>query len=689
MNCFSTLSPRCLFTLLRLIQVDRLLRRRSSIWPPSEKSSHLVIVCHVVLFCCLVSIGRGQDLQETEVPYFIVNGKPESIDRLPLKSVDASIEIVGTLTQVELVQTYANVGSEPIEAVYVFPGSTRSAVSALTMRVGDRVVEAVIQEKAKARRTYEAAKSEGKTASLLERHRPNVFQMNLANILPGDVVEVTLKYTEWVRREKSEYQFELPLVLGPRFTQGDAQWVENPHLSEGDTSGVRYEIATRIRSSIAIEEAVCDSHDAEVEFTDTRTAEVRLEGNAETVGNRDFRIRYRISGDKVKSGVWVSESGGEKYFMASLEPPTGVVRKRLPKEYFFVIDVSGSMHGFPLDTAKVMMESLVSRLEDTDRFNVLLFAGESEVFSPQPVPATVENLLSAVEFLYEMRGSGGTRLLPALTKVYDTPRDPKFSRSIVVLTDGYVTVEDRVFDLVRSRLGEANVYACGIGSAPNRFLIEGMAKVGLGEPFFVADPKESERVANRFSEYVSEPILTDMNIYFRGMEVSEVEPVAMPDLLAERPVVVFGKYKGSLTGEIVLSGWSGDSGYNEVVPLSKAVDLADSRTLEYVWVRERIRRISDYNGLWPNEERRAEVTRLGLKHSLLTKYTSFVAVDQVVRNLDGGDEIAQVKQPLPSPKGMEHGIGGTSVPVTPEPEMWALMGLVLVAVSWILIRRGI
>ncbi len=624
---------------------------------------------------------------EAEAPYFMVNGHPATVDSLPLKCVDASIEIVGTLAQIELVQTYANVGSEPIEAVYVFPGSTRSAVSALSMRIGDRVVEAEIQEKAQARRTYEAAKAEGKTTSLLEQHRPNVFQMNLANILPGDVVEVTLSYTEWVQREKSEYAFGLPLVVGPRFSEESVGWVGNPHLSEDEVRKVRYEILMRIRSAMAIEQAVCDSHEAEVAFVDARTAEVRLEGDAELVGNRDFRIRYRVSGDAVKSGVWVSESGGEKYFMASLEPPIGVERKRLPREFFFVIDVSGSMHGVPLDTAKKMMESLVARLEDTDRFNVLLFAGESEVFSPEPLPATVENLSAAIEFLYETRGSGGTRLLPALNKVYDTPRDLVVSRSIVVLTDGYVVVEDRVFDLIRSRLDEANVFACGIGSSPNRFLIEGMAKVGQGEPFFVADPKEADRVANRFSEYVSEPILTGMQILFDGMDVSEVEPVALPDLLAERPVVVFGKYKGDSSGEIVLSGRSGESEYKEATRLAEAVDLAGGRSLELVWARERIRRISDYNELWPSEGRREEITRLGLKHSLLTQYTSFVAVDKVVRNLDAEGDLVTVAQPLPEPKGMESGVGGGSVPVTPEPEMWALMGLVLVAVSWILIRR--
>lgn len=650
--------------------------------------SLFAIACHFAIFCSLLCVSRGQELEESEAPYFVVNGQPAGPDLLPLKSVDASIEIVGTMAQVELVQTYANVGAEAIEAVYFFPGSTRAAVSALQMRIGDRVVEAEIQEKAQARLTYEAAKSAGQTATLLEQSRPNVFQMSLANILPGDVVEVTLKYTEWGRRENSEYSFNLPLAVGPRYTGEGGQWVENPHLDGADSEKIRYGIYAKIRSAVTIERADCPSHEASIEYDDTRTARFNLEGDAESVGNRDFRIRYRVSGDEAKSGVWVSESNGEKYFMASLEPPLASPRKRMPREYFFVVDVSGSMKGFPLDTAKRMMEALVARLDKDDRFNLMLFAGESEVFSDQSVPATVDNLLAAIEFLYATHGGGGTRLLPALRNAYQTPRDPAYSRSIVVLTDGYITVEDRVFDLIRENLSEANVFAYGIGSSPNRHLIEGMARVGQGEPFFVAKASESEPVANRFAEYVSEPILAGLQIAFAGVSVSDVEPIVLPDLLAQRPVVLFGKFTGEPSGEITLSGRSGDSEYKIVTRLSEAVDLAGSRSLEYVWVRERIRRLSDYNELWPSEERRTEITRLGLKHSLLTKYTSFVAVDKVVRNVDGGDRMDRVVQPLPIPKGMEQGMGGNSVPVTPEPEMWALMGLVLVAITWILVRRG-
>ncbi|MDQ8205287.1 VIT domain-containing protein [Pelagicoccus sp. SDUM812003] len=642
---------------------------------------------HLAFFLILAVWSSGQETDESEMPFFEVNGQPANLDLLPLKDVDASIEIVGTIAQVELVQTFANVGDEPIEAVYVFPGSTRAAVSALEMRIGDRVVEAEIQKREQARRTYEKAKSEGKTTSLLEQQRPNVFQMNLANILPGDVIEVTLRYTEWVVKEENEYGFVLPLVVGPRFSEGDSDWVDNPFLSESKASLVTYRLGARIQSAISVEEATCPSHSAEVVFHDERTALVTLEGDTSSVGNRDFKLRYRVSGDEVKSGVWISESNGEKYFMAAIEPPRLQTRKRMPREYFFIVDVSGSMSGFPLDTAKRMLERLVARLDAEDRFNLMLFSGDSSVFAERSVPATVENLTAGVNFLYRTRGGGGTLLLPAMQRVYATERDPAFSRNIVIMTDGYVTVEEEVFELIRENLNQANVFACGIGSSPNRHLIDGMSRVGTGEAFYVASPHETEEVANRFSEYVSEPVLSQMTLEFDGIDVFDDEPASLPDLLAERPVMVFGKYTGDGSGAITLSGRAGDSEYQELVDLTKAVDLAGSRSLEYVWARERIRRLSDYNQLWPDDQRVEEVTRLGLKHSLLTKYTSFVAVDREIRNLSGGDP-AKIKQALPLPKGMAPGFVGSSVPVTPEPEMWALMGLVLVAVTWILVRRA-
>ncbi|MBS1242245.1 MAG: Vault protein inter-alpha-trypsin domain protein [Gemmatimonadetes bacterium] len=174
---------------------------------------------------------------KTLSPFFFVKGEDTAVDALPLKSTQATVRIAGVIADVTVEQTYANEGQRPLEAVYIFPASTRAAVYAMTMTIGERVIQARIREKKQARREYEQAKSEGKTASLLEQMRPNVFQMNVANILPGDRVRVQLRYTELLVPEAGVYAFVYPTVVGPRYSnrpeQGAAegdQWVQNPYF---------------------------------------------------------------------------------------------------------------------------------------------------------------------------------------------------------------------------------------------------------------------------------------------------------------------------------------------------------------------------------------------------------------------------------------------------------------------------
>ncbi|MEK1905782.1 MAG: VIT domain-containing protein, partial [Pseudomonas sp.] len=132
----------------------------------------------------------------SESPYFAVDSDDPQLDRLPLKSTQVEVRVLGVIADVRIVQQYRNEGSRPLEARYVFPGSTRAAVYGMTVRLGERELRAQIREKQKAQEDYQQAKSAGKTAALLEQQRENVFQMNVANILPGDVVDVELRYTE-------------------------------------------------------------------------------------------------------------------------------------------------------------------------------------------------------------------------------------------------------------------------------------------------------------------------------------------------------------------------------------------------------------------------------------------------------------------------------------------------------------
>jgi len=227
-------------------------------------------------------------------------------------------------------------------------------------------------------------------------------------------------------------------------------------------------------------------------------ASIKLDPSEKHGGNRDFLLKYRLAGGQIETGLLLYEGEEEDFFLLMLQPPKRVTDSQIPaREYVFIVDVSGSMHGFPLDISKKLLKDLIGNLRPTDRFNVLLFAGGSSVMSKESLPATPENIAHAINVIERQRGGGGTELLPAMKKALALPRTEGYSRSVVIATDGYVTVEEEAFDLIRNNLGDANMFAFGIGSSVNRYIIEGMARVGMGEPFIITKPEEAPQLASR------------------------------------------------------------------------------------------------------------------------------------------------------------------------------------------------
>jgi Ca-activated chloride channel homolog len=607
--------------------------------------------------------GIPEGGEQTLSPYFFVLSDDPETDRLPLKETRADVTVAGVIAQVDVTQVYANDGDTTLEAIYIFPMSTRAAVHGMTMTVGERLIEARIRERDEAREEYEEARSNGQTASLLEQQRPNVFQMNVANILPGDEIVVEMSYVELLVPEDAVYEFVFPTVVGPRYCNMPASeapasesWVENPYLHEGEDAFHTFGADLWIQSGIPIARASSPSHDLDVEFIDARRVHLHL-ADGPDVGNRDLVLRYALAGDDIESGVLIYEGEEESFFLTMVEPPARVEPDRIvPREYIFILDVSGSMNGFPLDTTRELMDELLGSLRPSDHFNILTFAGSSGLLAEESLPATRENIDLALGRIQQLRGGGGTELLPALERALALPRAEGTSRVVVVATDGYVTVEKQAFHVISERLGEANMFPFGIGSSVNRHLIEGMARAGLGEPFVVLDGGEAAEKADRFREYISAPVLQGIEVEFGGIDAYDVEPPAAPDLFASRPVVVFGKFEGPAEGEIVVSGYTSEGLVEICLDLGDALVSDDHEALRYLWARHRIRRLSDLNSFGEDEEAVAEVTRLGLDYSLMTQYTSFVAVDRVVR-ADG--EYETVDQPLPLPEGVSDlAVGG-------------------------------
>jgi Ca-activated chloride channel homolog len=628
-----------------------------------NKNSHFIVL--ITLFCFIFNPSYiysqeksgGQD--KTESPYFLVNAINPTTDRLPLKTTYAEVTISGVIADVVVHQIYVNEGTVPLEATYVFPGSTDAAVYKMTMTVGERVLVAEIREKEEAREIYEEAKEEGRTTSLLEQERPNVFQMNVANIMPRDTIDVQMHYTELITPVDGMYEFVYPTVVGPRYTGESSEnegWTSNPYLEEGEDPTYSFDIDITLDAGMDVRDAKCLSHeDANINFKSSRQVTCDLSDSDGTGGNKDFIFQYRLTGDQIESGLLLYEGEEENFFLAMVQPPKEPDFTDIPpREYVFIVDVSGSMSGFPLDVSKELMRNLLNGLHADDRFNVMLFAGGSSIFSDRSLEANEENIRNAINHIDNQSGGGGTNLLSALERALDLPGTEQHARSFVIATDGYVSIEKQAFDLIRNNLGEANFFAFGIGSGVNRFLIEGISYAGMGEPFVAINREEAKEKAELFRQYIENPVLTNIDVDYQNFSTYDVEPVSVPDVFAKRPVLLFGKWEGIPQGTITVSGISGNHSIERTLNVSNYYPSPDNSALRYLWARHRIKLLDDYRQVvgYSVEENdyQSQITELGLKYNLLTEYTSFVAVDTMIRNTSGNSET--VEQPLPLPEGV-------------------------------------
>jgi Ca-activated chloride channel homolog len=624
---------------------------------------------------------------KTLAPYFFVEGDP-GVDRLPLKDTRVQIDVSGVIADVKVLQTYRNEGSRPINARYVFPASTRAAVYAMRMRVGEQVIVAKIKEREQARQQFEQAKREGKSASLLEQQRPNVFSMNLANAMPGEQIEIELRYTELLVPTDGVYEVVFPTVVGPRYSsqpeatapQSD-RWVKSPYLREGRLPNSTFHLSARLSTGVPIRDFNSPSHHVTPQWQSPSVAQVSLEQADSSQPNRDFILRYRLTGDQLAAGLLLYQGEDENFFLYLAQPPERIANADIPaREYIFVVDVSGSMDGFPLDTAKRLLRDLIGQLRPTDLFNVVLFAGDSAVLSARSLRAEPANVSQAIGLIEQQRGSGGTELLSAVKQAMSLPREGGISRSVVLVTDGYVSGEQGVFDHIRDHLDECNVFSFGIGSSVNRYLIEGVARAGMGEPFVVTKAEEAPAVAARFREYIQTPLLTGLRASARGFDIYDVAPAHLPDLFARRPVILFGKWRGPVVGAFELRGKNGQGDYFTRLDVSGVKPEETNRALRYLWARSRIAELSDYGASDLPKEQIGEITALGLKYNLLTRYTSFIAVREVVTNKQGAAD--DVEQPLPLPAGV------SELAVGSEPELaWLLAALLALAVLMMLRGR--
>ncbi|NBH73234.1 VWA domain-containing protein [Clostridiaceae bacterium] len=659
--------------------------------------------------------GGGED-EPALAPYFVIEGADPETDAFPLKETDVSASINGIIAETFVTQTYANEGQKPINARYLFPASDSVSIHGMKMQIGDQVITAKIQEREEAKETFQAAKEEGKSASLLEQQRPNVFSMDVANIMPGDTVRIELHYTEMVVSTEGIYEFVFPTVVGPRYagnaegkeddpqnepgsgSQTPNQWVATPYLEEGKTPPGKYNITVNLSTGVPLTSLSSKSHEVKIEKSSDSTATVTLAHPEDYAGNRDFILRYQLTGEEINSGLILDSDGEENYFMLMVQPPERYTSGQLlPREYIFVLDVSGSMYGYPLDTAKDLIRDLVSGLKESDRFNLLLFSNSSLQMSPGSVPATKENIQKAMDMINQESGGGGTELAEALREAVSIPMDPEFSRSVITITDGYISGEKEIFGIIHKNLGNTNFFSFGIGDSVNRYLIDGIAKAGQGEAFVVTDSEDAAETAERFRTYVQAPLLSDIKVDFDGFEAYDIEPPVVPTLFARRPIVLFGKWRGEQAGtiritgrqggegDVSLNGTDGEAGFVQEIDVASMENSKHSQALRYLWARKKVERLMDYGSQSTDSKLTKKlVTAIGLQYSMMTPYTSFVAVTETVRNPAG--EGCDVTQPSALPLHVS-GLAVGGYTAGSEPGAWIFLLGTMLLILILVMRR--
>ena len=626
-----------------------------------------------VLFCLFLALGgQAQKVTQGELDAFGAGGK--ALGACPLKNTSVKAEISGFLSRVRVVQEFENNYAEKIEAVYVFPLPNNAAVDDMTMRIGERTIRGQIKRREEAREIYEAAKSNGQTASLLDQERTNIFTQAVANILPGEKVTVEISYVETLKYENGSYEFVFPMTVGPRYIPGtpngqtgggfapDTDKVPDgsritPQVAK-ERAGHDISIEVSLDAGVPVDVVESKSHPIDSLMLSANSYSVKLK-NEKTIPNKDFILRYDVTGKRIEDAVLTHRDRQGGYFSLILQPPDNPRTEDItPKEIVFVLDTSGSMEGFPIEKAKESMTLALEGLNAQDTFNLITFAGDTSVLFEKPVPATAENLKKAQAFLKSREGAGGTEMMKAIKAALDPSDSQAHLRIVCFMTDGYVGNEAEILAEIQ-RHPNARVFSFGIGGSVNRMLLDKMAEEGRGEVEYVALDDDGSAAARRFHERVRSPLLTDISIDFGGLEVADVYPKRVNDLFSAKPVVVHGRFTKPGSGTIKLKGKTAGREIVREIPVNFPEAEARHDVLAVLWARRRIDDLTaqDYQNQKP--EIREQITSLGLEYRLLTQFTSFVAVEQ--RIVTDGGQPRRIEVPVEMPEGVSRrGVFGES-----------------------------
>ncbi|MBZ0239040.1 MAG: VIT and VWA domain-containing protein [Deltaproteobacteria bacterium] len=573
---------------------------------------------------------------------------------LPLVSSAMRVDVRGPIAQVQVTQTFSNPADKPIELVYVFPLHEDGAVGAMTMRIGPRVIRAQIKKRDEARAAYEGAKREGKTAALLEQERPNIFTQSVANVMPGESIDVALTYDVLLDPDGEVYELALPTVVGPRYNPGapldgasgtgvqpdtdrvpDASRISPEAAPPGVLTGNAVTLALDVDAGLPIAAIESPTHRI---VTKQLTADHYQVGLAagDMVADRDFVLRWRVTVASPTLAALAHKGAGHGHLALVVQPPPVDAGKAPPRELVFVVDTSGSMSGEPLALAKRGMRYALDHLRPEDTFRIMNFSTSVAGFAEgRAMPATRDNVRAGLSYVNGVAAGGGTEMLGGIVAALSSPPADGRDRYVVFMTDGYIGNEAEIFAAVTKHLDRrTHLFSFGVGSSVNRHLLDGLARSGKGVAQYLLLDEAPEPQIETFYARLDAPLLHDLRVDWGGLDVRDPTPSDLADLFAGQPLVVAARYGRGGRGTIKITGKAAGRTLELAIPVDLPARGGDGDVLARLWARTRMGEQLDRFASADHAARKAiidDVTGVALEHALLSPWTAFVAIDEIPR----------------------------------------------------------
>ena len=569
----------------------------------------------------------------------------------PQLSTDVRIDIFGMVAYVRVIQEFHNPGDQWLEGVYVFPLPENAAVNRLIMDVGDRVIEGVIKERQEAKKIYQQARKAGKKASLLEQERPNIFTMSVANIGPRDHIRVELEYQETVRLDSGTFSIRFPTVVGPRYIPGmrippdpgfdefepvgwafatdevvDASRITPPVVEPGQDPVNPVTLEIILDPGFRLSRLQSLYHAVDIQEDSDGRSTVTL-NNRWAYADQDFVLEWAPLQDNTpQAALFIEEKESAQYLFLMVMPPEKqvVIDQHIPREMIFVMDVSGSMGGTSIRQAQKALIFALKRLQPEDRFNIITFNSLTDKLFSHAQPGTHHYIDKALDYVDGLKADGGTEIEPAILEALDGRINLGRIRQVVFLTDGCVGNEQALFKTIRERLGDSRVFTVGIGSAPNSYFMRNIAERGHGTFTYIGNVNEVRDRMEELFKKLEYPLLTDLHLSLPTNSDAELFPNPIPDLYLGEPVTVVARVN-DMPDTFQLTGNFGGQ------PWQASFDIRNGGQgsgISILWARRKIKSLMDsLDGGADKDEVRKEVIDTALKHHLVSKYTSLVAVD--------------------------------------------------------------